>query len=167
MEASWPKGDGMHLLTTIHVALSLIGIASGFLVIFQMISGKTLGGMNVIFLVTTILTSVTGFFFPIMKLTPGLVIGVISLVVLAIALFAFYSKKLAGGWRTTYVVAAVLAQFLNVLVLVVQSFQKIPALHAHAPTDDAPIVKICQLGALVLCAILGVFAAKGFKTAMS
>jgi hypothetical protein len=157
----------MHLLTTIHVALSLIGIASGFLVIFQMIGGKTLGGLNAIFLITTILTSVTGFFFPITKLTPGLVIGAISLVVLAIALFAFYSKKLAGGWRTAYVVTAVLAQFFNVLVLVVQLFQKIPALHAHAPTDDAPIVKICQLGALLLCVVLGVFAAKGFKTATS
>ena len=157
----------MHLLTTIYVALSLIGIASGFLVIFQMIGGKTLGGLNAIFLVTTILTSVTGFFFPITKLTPGLVIGAISLVVLAIALFAFYSKKLAGGWRMAYVVTAVTAQFFNVLVLVVQSFQKIPALHAHAPTDDASIVKICQLGALVLCAALGVFAAKGFKTATS
>ncbi|HYK38871.1 MAG TPA: hypothetical protein VEU98_02535, partial [Candidatus Eremiobacteraceae bacterium] len=71
------------MLTTIHVVLSLIGIASGFLVIFQMIGGKTLGGLNAVFLATTILTSVTGFFFPIMKLTPGLVIGAISLVVLA------------------------------------------------------------------------------------
>lgn len=157
----------MHLLTTIHVALSLIGIACGFLVIFQMIGGKTLGGLNAIFLVTTILTSVTGFFFPIMKLTPGLVIGAISLVILTIAMFALYSKKLSGGWRSSYVVTAVLAQFFNVLVLIVQSFQKIPALHAHAPTDDAPIVKICQLGALVLCVVLGIFAAKGFKTAAS
>jgi hypothetical protein len=158
---------GMSLLTVIHVALSLIGIAAGFLVIFQMIGGKTLGGLNAIFLVTTILTSVTGFFFPITKLTPGLVIGSISIVVLAIAVFALYSKKLAGGWRAAYVVTAVMAQFFNVLVLVVQSFRKIPALHAHAPTDDAPIVKICQLGALILCIALGIFAAKNFKAAAS
>ena len=155
----------MHLLTTIHVVLSLIGIASGFLVIFQMIGGKTLGGLNAVFLGTTVLTSVTGFFFPITKLTPGLVIGAISLVVLAVSLFALYSKQLAGGWRTAYVVTAVLAQFFNVLVLIVQSFQKIPALHAHAPTDDAPIVKICQLAALGLCIVLGIFAARNFKTA--
>jgi hypothetical protein len=157
----------MSLLTIIHVALSLIGIAAGFLVIFQMIGEKSLGGLNAIFLVTTILTSVTGFFFPITKITPGLVIGTISLVVLAIALFAFYSKKLAGLWRTVYVVTAVMAQFFNVLVLVAQSFQKIPVLHAHAPTDDAPIVKMCQLGALVLCIVLGIFAGKNFKTAAS
>jgi len=157
----------MSLLTTIHVALSLIGIAAGFLVIFQMIAGKALGGLNAIFLATTILTSVTGFFFPITKVTPGLVLGTVSLVVLAIALFALYSKKLAGGWRTVYVVTAVMAQFFNVLVLVVQSFQKIPALHAHAPTDDAPIVKICQLGALLLCIALGILAGKNFKTAAS
>ena len=157
----------MSVLTTIHVALSLIGIATGFLVIFQMIGGKKLGGLNAIFLLTTILTSVTGFFFPIAKLTPGLILGTISLPVLAIAVYALYAKKLAGAWRTTYVVTAVLAQFFDVLVLVAQSFQKIPALHAHAPTDDAAIVKICQLGALVLCILLGIFAAKNFKTAAS
>jgi hypothetical protein len=157
----------MSLLTTIHVVLSLIGIATGFLVISQMIGGKRLGGLNAVFLATTILTSVTGFFFPITKVTPGLVIGTISLVVLALALFALYSKKLAGGWRTVYAVTAVMAQFFNLLVLVVQSFQKIPALHAYAPTDDAPIVKICQLGALLLCIVLGFFAGKHFKNAAS
>ena len=156
----------MSLLTMIHVGLSLIGIAAGLLVIFQMIGGKALGGLNTIFLVTTILTSVTGYFFPFKGVTPGIVIGALSLVVLAIALFALYSKKLAGGWRTTYVVMAVMAQFFNVLVLVVQSFQKIPALHALAPTDDAPIVKISQLCALLLCIVLGIVAARKFKTAV-
>jgi hypothetical protein len=155
----------MSLLTIIHVALSLIGIAAGFLVIFQMIGGKKLGGLNAVFLVTTILTSVTGYFFPNTKITPGMVIGAISLVVLAIALFALYSKKLAGGWRTVYVVTAVMAQFFNVLVLIVQSFMKIPALRAMAPTPDASIIKICQLVALVLLVILGVIAGKKFKTA--
>lgn len=153
----------MSLLTIVHVALSLIGIATGFLVIFQMIGGQTLGGLNAIFLATTILTSVTGFFFPITKLTPGLVIGVISLVILAIALFALYSKKLAGGWRTVYVVTAVIAQFFNLLILIVQSFMKIPALHAMAPTGDEGIVKIVQLCALVLLIGLGVIAGKNFK----
>jgi len=90
------------------------------------------GGLNATFLATTILTCITGFFFPITKVTPGLVIGAISLVVLAVALFALYSKKLAGGWRTAYVVTAVTAQFFNVLVLIAQSFMKIPALHAMA-----------------------------------
>ena len=155
----------MSVLTMVHVALSLIGIATGFLVIFQMIGGKALGGLNTTFLVTTILTSVTGFFFPITKVTPGLVIGTISLVILAIALFAFYSKRLAGGWRTVYVVTAVIAQFFNVLVLIVQSFMKISALHALAPTGEEGIVKIVQVCALVLLIVLGVIAAKNFKGA--
>ncbi len=155
----------MSFLTMVHVALSLIGIATGFLVIFQMIGGKPLGGLNAVFLVTTILTSVTGFLFPITKVTPGLVIGTISLVVLAIALFALYSRKLAGGWRTVYVVTAVMAQFFNVLVLIVQSFMKIGVLHAMAPTGEEAIVKIVQVCALVLCIVLGVVAGKNFKTA--
>jgi len=155
----------MSTLTMVHVVLSLIGIAAGFLVIFQMIGGKRLGGLNTIFLATTILTSVTGFFFPITKVTPGLVIGGISLVVLAISLFALYSKKLAGGWRTVYVVTAVIAQFFNVLVLIVQSFRKIRVLHAMAPTGEEPVVKIVQVCALVLLIVLGVVAGKNFKTA--
>ena len=155
----------MSVLTMVHVALSLVGIAAGFVVIFQMIGGKTLGGLNTTFLVTTILTSVTGFFFPITKVTPGLVIGTISLVILAIALFALYSKKLAGGWRTVYVVTAVIAQFFNVLVLIVQSFMKISALHALAPTGEEGIVKIVQVCALILLIVLGVVAAKKFKSA--
>ena len=156
---------GMTPLTFVHVLLSLIGIATGFLVIFQMIGAKPLGGLNTIFLVTTILTSVTGFFFPITKVTPGVVIGAISLVVLAIALFALYSKKLSGGWRTVYVTTAVIAQFFNVLVLIVQSFRKIPALHAMAPTGEEGVVKITQLCALVLLIALGVVAAKKFRPA--
>jgi hypothetical protein len=157
---------GMTPLTFIHVLLSLIGIATGFLVIFQMIGAKPLGGLNTTFLATTILTSVTGFFFPITKVTPGLVIGTISLVVLAVALFALYSKKLSGGWRTVYVTTAVIAQFFNVLVLIVQSFMKIPALHAMAPTGEESIVKIVQVCALVLLIVLGVAAGKKFKTAV-
>jgi len=155
----------MSTLTMVHVGLSLIGIATGFLVIFQMIGGKALAGLNGTFLTTTILTSVTGFFFPITKVTPGLVIGGISLVVLAIALFAVYSKKLAGGWRAVYVVTAVIAQFFNVLVLIVQSFMKIRVLHAMAPTGEEAVVKITQVCALVLCIVLGVVAGKKFKTA--
>jgi hypothetical protein len=155
----------MSLLTIIHVALSLIGIAAGFVMIFQMIGGKALGSANATFLGTTILTSVTGYFFPFKGVTPGIVIGAISLAVLAIALFAFYSKKLLGGWRTVYVVTAVMAQFFNVLVLVVQSFRKVPALHAMAPTGEESIVKVTQLCALLLCIVLGIVAGKRFKTA--
>ncbi|HWZ98031.1 MAG TPA: hypothetical protein VN025_09740 [Candidatus Dormibacteraeota bacterium] len=153
---------GMTPLTFIHVLLSLIGIATGFLVIFQMIGAKSLGGLNATFLWTTILTSVTGYFFPYKGVTPGIVIGAISLVALAIAAFALYSKKLAGSWRAVYVTTAVMAQFFNVLVLIVQSFMKIPALHAMAPTGDEPIVKIVQVCALLLLIVLGIAAGKKF-----
>lgn len=157
----------MSILTMVHVALSLFGIATGFVVIFQMIGGKTLGRLNAVFLATTILTSVTGFFFPITKITPGLVIGTISLVILAIAVFALYAKVLAGGWRSVYVVTAVMAQFFNVLVLIVQSFMKIGVLHAMAPTGDEMVVKVVQICALLLLIVLGVFANKNFRTTAS
>src|SRR5256885_15434492 len=148
----------MSILTMVHVGLSLIGIAAGFLVIFQMIGGKALGGLNSAFLTTTILTSVTGFFFPITKVTPGLVIGGISLLVLAIALFAVYSKKLEGGWRAVYVVTAEIPQFFNVLVLIVPSFVKIRVLHAMGPTGEGAVVKIARGGARVPCSGLWVVA---------
>src|SRR5260221_12733538 len=109
----------MSTLTMVHVGLSLIGIAAGFLVIFQMIGGKTLGGLNGAFLTTTILTSVTGFFFPITKVTPGLVIGGVSVVVVAIAFFAVYSEKLAGGWRAVDFVTVGSAECFDRLGVVV------------------------------------------------
>src|SRR5260221_7141182 len=129
----------MSILTMVHVGLSLIGIAAGFLVIFQMIGGKALGGLNGAFLATTILTSVTGFFFPITKVTPGLVIGGISLVVLAIALFAVYSKKLAGGWRAVYVVTAVVAQVFHRLGVILQAVFKIPGPHCNGPAGGGGV----------------------------
>ena len=116
--------------TFIHVAISLLAIASGFIVVFGLISAKRLDGWTAFFLATTILTSVTGFGFPIVGVTPGIVLGVISLVVLAVALYARYARHLAGIWRPIYVITAVIALYLNFFVLIVQSFQKVPALKA-------------------------------------
>ena len=156
---------GVTPLTLVHVLLSLVGILSGFLAIFGMMAGKRLDGINAIFLTTTVLTSLTGFLFPITRVTPGIVIGAISLLILAIALFARYSKGMNGAWRTIYVVTAVIAQFFNVLVLIAQSFTKIPALRAMAPTGEESIVKIVQVSALAVCIVLGVIAGKNFKPA--
>src|SRR6266852_1135391 len=108
----------LHVYTIIHVGISLVGIFSGLIVLFGLLAGKRLDGWTQWFLITTVLTSVTGFFFPFHGITPAIVVGIISLVVLAVAIFARYARSLAGAWRKTYVVTAVLALYLNAFVLV-------------------------------------------------
>jgi MFS family permease len=157
--------SGLAAFTIFHVLLSLIGIATGFIVIFGLIAGRWLGLGVSIFLWTTILTSVTGFFFPFKGITPGIILGIISLVVLALSLFALYGKKMAGGWRTTFVITAVVAQWLNFFVLIAQLFEKVPALHALAPTNTEAPFKIAQLTALIVFVVLGFLATKNFRHA--
>ncbi len=140
----------MATFTKIHVIISLIGIVSGLVVMYGFLARRRMPSWNWLFLVMTIATSVTGFFFPFHGITPGIVLGVVSLVVLAVALLAM--KK---GWVKTYIVTATLAEFLNVLVLIVQSFQKIPALHALAPAGTEPITTVVKVVALVLFVVLG------------
>jgi hypothetical protein len=151
--------------TQVHVALSLIGIAAGFLVIFGMMASKKMPMLTGLFLLTTVLTSVTGFLFPYHGVTPGIVIGILSLVVLLLAMIARYGGKLAGGWRGTWVVTTIVAQFFNFLVLVVQSFEKVPALHALAPTQKEMPFKVAQIATLVLFIVLGVVAYRKFRPA--
>jgi hypothetical protein len=135
----------MSTFTLIHVAISLIGIATGLVVVYGFVAGKKLPAWNAVFLLMTILTSVTGFFFPFHGITPGIVVGVISLVVLAVAVLAWNKK-----WTKTYIVTATIAEFFNVLVLIVQSFMKIAALHALAPKGTEPITNVVKVVALVL-----------------
>jgi hypothetical protein len=149
--------------TLVHVAISLLGIASGFVVLFGLIAGKRLDAWTAFFLATTIATSVTGFGFPIQGVTPGIVLGVISLVVLAVALYARYGRHLAGAWRPVYIITAVMALYLNVFVLIVQSFQKVPALKATAPTQSEPPFAIAQAVTLVAFIALGFLAGKRFR----
>ena len=139
----------MSTFTKIHVAISLIGIFSGLVVMYGFLVGKRLRGWNALFLVMTIATSVTGFFFPFHGITPGIVVGVISLVVLALALLAWNKH-----WTKTYIITATVAEFFNVLVLIVQSFMKIPALHKLAPLGTEPITTVAKVGALVLFVVL-------------
>ena len=149
---------GLQFLTVAHVLISLAGIASGFVVIYGFLTGRRLDLWTAIFLATTVLTSLTGFFFPIERLTPGIVIGIVSLLVLAVAMMARYRAHLAGHARAAYVVSAVIALYLNVLVLIVQSFQKVPALKALAPTQSEPpfaVTQVIVLGAFILIAVLG------------
>src|ERR1700682_1108536 len=154
---------GMTTFTFVHVVISLLGILSGLVVLFGLIAGKRLDGWTALFLITTVATSVTGFMFPFHKLLPSHVVGAISLVVLAIAILARYSRHLAGGWRRTYVISAVIALYLNVFVLVVQLFEKVPALNAMAPTQSELPFKITQLVVLAIFVLLGIFAARGFR----
>jgi hypothetical protein len=156
-------GMSTSAFTTLHVVISLIGIASGFIVVFGLIGGKRTPMWTMLFLVTTVLTSVTGFLFPYKGITPGIVIGILSLIVLVLAIYALYGAHLAGAWRGTYVISVALAEFFNFFVLVVQSFQKIPALHAMAPTQSELPFKVAQLGSLVLFAVLTALAYKKFR----
>ena len=148
--------------TIFHVIISLLGILSGFVVMAGMINANPLEGWTQFFLWTTVLTSVTGFFFPFQRLMPSHIFGIISLVVLAAAIYARYPGHLAGGWRLTYVIGAIFAQYLNVFVLVVQMFQKIPALKKLAPTQKEPPFAIAQLVVLVSFIALGIMAARNF-----
>lgn len=149
--------------TLIHVIISLIGIGSGLIVLFGMFVGKRLDGMTALFLAATVLTSLTGFGFPFEHVTPGIILGILSLIVLAIAVPARYSFRMAGKWRAIYVVTAVIALYFNCFVLIVQSFQKVPALHALAPRGNEPPFAIAQGILLVFFIVAGTLAVKKFR----
>ncbi len=148
--------------TLFHVILSLIGIVSGIVVLIGMLGSKRLRGWTGLFLATTVLTSVTGFFFPRDQILPSHIVGIISLVVLAVAILALYVYRLAGAWRWTYVASAVLALYFNVFVLVVQAFLKMPFLNALAPTQKEPPFVIVQGVVLLIFVALGIWAVRSF-----
>src|SRR5271165_2864638 len=148
--------------TLVHVLLSLAGIGSGFIVVYGLLTGKRLDRWTAIFLATTVLTSLTGFLFPVEHLLPSHIVGIISLVVLAVAILARYALHLTNPWRWIYVVCAVLALYLNSFVAVVQSFLKVPALKALAPTQKEPPFLVAQLALMVLFIGIGIFAVKRF-----
>ena len=159
-------GMSLSTFTQVHTVISLIGIATGLVVLFGMLANKTRCNWTAAFLVTTVLTSVTGFGFPFSQLLPSHIVGIISLAVLAKAILARYAFKLAGAWRWIYVVCAVLALYLNCFVGVVQAFVKIPALNALAPTQGEPPFLIAQTGLLIVFIVLGFLAVRKFRPAM-
>ncbi len=148
--------------TVVHVVLSLAGIATGFVVVYGLITAKRLDRWTALFLSTTVATSLTGFLFPFHKLLPSHVIGIISLITLAIALVARYIRHLTGAWRWIYAVNVVISLYLNVFVLIAQLFQKIPALKAMAPTQSEPPFLITQLVVMAVFIVLGIFAVRKF-----
>jgi hypothetical protein len=156
-------GMSVPTFTLLHVIISLIGIATGIVVVLGMSTGRKLPGWTAVFLLTTVLTSVTGFFFHSAKFGPPHVFGVISLVVLAPTLAALYVFQLAGFWRRVYITGAIFALYLNCFVAVVQSFQKIAFLNPLAPTQSTePAFAGAQGLLLVVSVIAGVIATKRF-----
>jgi hypothetical protein len=149
--------------TAVHVLISLVGIAAGFVVMYGLVAAKRLDFWTALFLLTTVLTSVTGFFFPVDHFTPAHALGIMSLVVLPVAIFARYRRRLVGAWRTIYVISAVISLYFNFFVLIVQSFQKIRALAALAPTQSEPPFLVAQVVALALFITLAVIATIRFR----
>jgi len=160
-------GMSISAFTTLHVVLSLIGIATGFVVVAGMLGSKTLDGWTGAFLATTILTSVTGYFFPVDKVLPSHIVGALSLIALVLAVLGFYRYRLEGSWRWIYVVTAVVALWFNVFVAVAQLFAKIAFLHDLAPTQSEPPFIISQLVVLVAFVALGIAAVRSFHPASS
>ena len=151
-------GMSVATFTIVHVIISLIGIVSGLIVLFGMFGSRRLPGWTALFLLTTILTSVTGFMLPSVGLTPARVFGVISLLLLAAALLALYGFRLGGAWRWIYAGGAVVALYLNCFVLVVQSFLKIPFLHPLAPTASEPPFLVAEGILFAIFVVLGIVA---------
>ena len=151
--------------TKIHVVISLIGILTGLVVLIGLISGRRFNGWTAWFLVTTIATSATGFLFPFHGVTPAVIVGVLSLFLLAVAIFARYFRRFVGAWRWIYVVTALIALYLNVFVLIVQLFQKVPSLKALAPTQTEPPFLVAQLSTLLIFVLLTFTAVIRFRSA--
>jgi hypothetical protein len=156
-------GVSLATFTLIHVLISLVGIASGLVVLFGLVAGRRLEGWTKLFLAATVATSVTGFGFPFDHLLPSHKVGFISLAVLAVAIAARYAFHLRGAWRRVYVVCAVLALYLNVFVGVVQAFLKVPALNALAPTQSEPPFVVSQGIVLASFVVLAIVAAIRFR----
>jgi hypothetical protein len=155
-------GMSLSTFTLLHVIISLAGIGSGFIVMYGFLKRRRLDGWNSIFLITTVLTSVTGFLFRFEKLLPAHILGVLSLIALAIAIWARYGGRLAGSSRWIYVVTVAVALYFNCFVAVVQAFLKIPALNALAPTQKEPPFMVAQLIVLALFVWLTILAARRF-----
>jgi hypothetical protein len=160
-------GLSLPTFTILHVIISLVGIVSGLIVLFGLLGSRPAPGWTALFLITTILTSVTGFGFPFTQLLPSHMIGILSLVLLAIACLALYGMKLSGAWRWIYAVTAMIALYFNIFVLIIQSFLKIPALTALAPGNppSGPAFAVVQGVVLIIFVIAIIAAVRRFRPA--
>jgi hypothetical protein len=158
-------GLSVGAFTTLHVIISLVGIVAGLVVVWAMLANRKADTWTAVFLGTTVLTSVTGFFFHSKAIGPPHIVGVISLVILAAVLVALYARHLAGIWRPIYVIGAVAALYLNCFVGVVQAFQKLAFLRPLAPTGTEPPFLVAQAATLVVFVVLGVMAMRRYQPA--
>ena len=156
-------GMSVGAFTLLHVIITLVAIGSGLMVVGGMFASHKLPGTTALFLFTTALTSLTGFLFPIHGFTPALGVGIVACVILAVALFALYKERLVGAWRWIYVVTAIISLYLNVFVLVAQSFMKVSALNAFAPTQSEPPFAITQAVVLLVFILIGLIAVVKFR----
>ncbi len=159
-------GLSLETFTFLHVVISLVGIMTGFIVVALMLSNAPIAGWNAFFLISTILTSVTGFFFPSKAFGSPHAVGVISLIALAVALYAIYGRGLSGAWRTVYVGCAVFALYLNVFVGVVQAFDKFAYLHKFAPTGTEAAFVATQVVVLIAFIIVGTATVRRYHAAL-
>jgi hypothetical protein len=148
--------------TFLHVFLSLVGIGAGVFIIYGLLTSRRLSILTSLFLVSTVATSLTGFLYPFKGVTPGIILGILSMIVLILAIVALYVRKLEGAWRATYVISVCLAFYFNFFVLIAQSFEKVPSLHAIAPTQASPGFGITQLAVLLIFILLTIRAVKRF-----
>ena len=155
---------GLPAFTLLHVLLSIVGIVSGLVVVGGLIAGRRLDGSTATFLVTTVLTNVTGFFFPFTVFLPSHGVGILSLLILPVVVAALYWKHLAGGWRAVFVVGSVATLYFNVFVLMAQLFRKVPAMLVLAPKQNEPPFLLTQLLVLAIFVWLGRAAWWGFVT---
>jgi hypothetical protein len=153
----------LQYFTLVHILISLAGIASGFGVVSGLLAGKLLSRWTAFFLATTTATSVTGFFFPFHGFTPAIAVGIISVLALAAAAYALYARRLEGAWRGVFVASAVLSLYFNFFVLVVQLFQRVPALVELAPTQTEPPFATTQAIVLIAFIVLGIVAVRRFR----
>ena len=156
-------GMSVGAFTLLHVVITLVAIGSGLIVVGGMFASHRLPSTTALFLFTTALTSVTGFLFPIHGFTPALSVGILACAILAVALFALYKKNLGGAWRWVYVITAIVSLYLNVFVLVAQSFMKVSALNALAPTQSEPPFAITQAVVLATFILIGLISVVKFR----
>jgi hypothetical protein len=150
-------------LLVFHVGVSLVAIITGIIAVYGLLTGKLLGGVTALFLLTTAVTSITGFFFHRPHILPSQIVGVVSVVVLAVTALALYSFGLRGKWRAVYVIGATVSLYLNVFVLVAQAFLKVASLHALAPNGSEPPFAIAQAVVLLVFVFVGVKATGRFR----
>ena len=156
-------GMSIGAFTLLHVIITLIAIGSGLIVVGGMFASHKLPATTALFLFTTALTSLTGFLFPIKGFTPALGVGIVACVIFVVALFALYKERLAGQWRWIYVITAIVSLYLNVFVLIAQSFMKVAALKALAPTGSEPLFAIAQGATLATFIVIALIAVANFR----